>query len=312
MRHIVSNRPLATVTPRESSSQHRSQEKKDRERYKEKEKKKDKENELENKAESSQSPNSIKSSRKTTVNLPSESNSARGVKVHAVSPLYSNVMIDITSDKPVEIIMQRPEPIAPLPERREEEPIDQVLPNGEFSYSALEAMAMLKQRIASPVPVFPSSPPPLVKIEAKVHLENIPLDLSESLAKDERTNRVEEEHPIAQRFEYPFPFPAQIVQEIDGQPVRSLLDRRAEFLKLKKEKSKKTDAPINGTSDTEDIDDIDEEIAELTLSLTDASFRRDDSSAVSAEQQNFLFMFGLITLDKKSGTYTLHTCSPMS
>lgn len=130
------HRPLATVTPQEQSSGQSQQERKERERHKEKRREREEAN------------------RKTTVQLPNESSSGRGVKVHTVSPLYASCPAETT---PASVITISPTPSAEEIKRSGE----------EFSPEALGAMAVLKQQ-RSPTP-------------ARIQEEaSVPLDLSEA------------------------------------------------------------------------------------------------------------------------------------
>ena len=243
------SRPLATVPPRESSS---SQQRKDRERIREKEtRRKERENE-----------NSLKSgSRKPTVHLPIEPSSSRGVKVHTVSPLCSNPMPDFETHRPIPVI---PEAVLPPP-----------VPLPEFSAGALEAMAVLKQRIVSPEA---AAPPP----------EVIPLDLSEASVK------IPELPPVI---------------DLEPEEGRSLLDMRVERRRRIKERRREVvDSADNSGSDLEEEEEDLEE--ELNYELTPPLMQVDGSKATipevpSKDKTDFLRAFGLITPSKRHRN-TLH------
>lgn len=210
----------------------------------------------------------------------------------------------------------------------------------EFSYSALEAMAMLRQRIASPVAAAATD---------KTANDSVPLDLSESSnhRTDETKEVVAKEEPstitavtapsaVAPMMAPPEPTSSEEVQSVTSwmpwglgnapptthpqDPIRSVLDARAERWRLKKERRRRTDTnhqkrPLDNTpSDAEELDDLDEEVSRLSLGLTqkarspplggkavDARRRRAD--ATSAKQLRFLGLFGLTTPQQSSGIH---------
>jgi hypothetical protein len=337
-----SNRPLATVPPRESSSssssstssalQHqRSQERRDKDRCRERDKARDKDKERDRQQRRAErdEPEQMKSNRKLTVNLPSESTAVRGVKVHAVSPLsYSGAVHDpasmttpIDSDKVEQsAATQPPEQAVPTTADR-----GQVKVHGQFSYSALEAMAMLRNRITSPVvPVAAVAAQEADPAdEDKKSGDSIPLDLSDSSLVTDESRQVQQQQqpqlstpPPDPVDGYPFSSGACVaradrVTSDDQEQIRSVLDLRVERWRLKKEKRRKADPVDNGVSDAEDVDDLDEEVSQLNLGLplnvAASSFNAVHGwpSVIGEEQLNFLCLFGLITPQQRNGNEPL-------
>ena len=335
------NRPLATVPPRESSSssstsQHqRSQERKDKDRSRERDKARDKDKERDKqqrRAErdeselsrcSSDPANSQKSNRKLTVNLPSESTAVRGVKVHAVSPLSYSGAVHESATTPIDIDKVEQSAATQPPEQAAPTTADRVKVHGQFSYSALEAMAMLRNRITSPVvPVAAVAAQEADPVdEDKKSGDSIPLDLSDSSLVSDESRQVQQQQLQASppaspppSDGYPFSSGACVAEmradrvTSDQEQIRSVLDLRVERWRLKKEKRRKADQVDNGVSDAEDVDDLDEEVSQLNLGLTPLNVAASSFNAVHGwpsvigeEQLNFLCLFGLITPQQRNG-----------
>ncbi len=260
--NAVPNRPLATVTPRESNSTNREQERKERERQREKRRSERDNND---------------SNRKATVQLPNESSSGRGVKVHTVSPLYASypvVMVERTNDRTEETAAPEAS-ISPNPPAEEEKRTT------EFSLGALEAMAALKQRSTV------SPPPPeevfTKPVEQEVTLDTVPLDLSEASVRTEVTSQ---------------PEICQDASQIED-PVRSLLDVRVERWKRKRQQSDAGEEEVDDDLDEEMCQDASESV--VTLSVEQCLKTYPIPAGVSEEQHHFLHMFGLVTPQKRSG-----------
>ena len=259
------------------------------------------------------------------MNLPSESTAVRGVKVHAVSPLsYSGAVHDpasmttpIDSDKVEQsAATQPPEQAVPTTADR-----GQVKVHGQFSYSALEAMAMLRNRITSPVvPVAAVAAQEADPVDQdKKSGDSIPLDLSDSSLVTDESRQVQQQQLQASTATappadgYPFSSGACVAEmradrvTSDQEQIRSVLDLRVERWRLKKEKRRKADQVDNGVSDAEDVDDLDEEVSQLNLGLplnvAASSFNAVHGwpSVIAEEQLNFLCLFGLITPQQRNG-----------
>ncbi|XP_046459792.1 uncharacterized protein LOC124206157 isoform X2 [Daphnia pulex] len=258
--NAVSNRPLATVTPRENSATN--QERRDRERQREKRR----------------SEKDVESNRKITVQLPNESSSGRGVKVHTVSPLYASypVMVDRCNDITEETAAPEAS-ISPNPPTEEEKRTT------EFSLGALEAMAALKKRTISPPPPPEEEEQPSKPAEEEV---TVPLDLSD--------RSVESVSPVeVSQVEI-----CRGTSHVEESPVRSLLDVRVERWKRKRQNS--------DPGEEENDDDLDDEMGQeaaeslVSLSVEQCLKKYPIPEGVSEEQHHFLHMFGLITPKKRS------------
>lgn len=263
------SRPLATVTPRENNNSGTScnqQDRKERERQREKRRSEREANDP---------------GRKTAIQLPNESSSGRGVKVHTVSPLYASypVMADRSEERTgAATAPESAASISPNPPAEEEKRTT------EFSLGALEAMAALKQRVLSPPP--PSPPPPEEEPTKQEEEATVPLDLSEaSVVRPEVVSQPEmsQDAPNSQMED----------------SVRSLLDVRVERWKRKRQHSDPGE---------EVDDDLDEEInpevtesALVSLSVEQCLKKYPIPVGVSEEQHHFLHMFGLVTPKKRSG-----------
>jgi len=203
---------------------------------------------------------SLKSAnRKPTVHLPIEPSSSRGVKVHTVSPLCSNPMPDFETHRPVPVVPEAPPSRSPVPP-------PPAPPPAEFSSGALEAMAVLKQRIVSPE----AAPPP----------EVIPLDLSEASVK------IPELAPV-------------VNSEPEG---RSLLDMRVERRRRMKERRRETDPNDNSGSDYEEEDleeDFFDECSPSPIRCLPAEKNTGIPAVPSKDKIDFLRAFGLITPSKR-------------
>ncbi|KAI9558321.1 hypothetical protein GHT06_015074 [Daphnia sinensis] len=254
--NVVSNRPLATVTPRENNTTN--QDRRERERQREK-RRSEKDNE---------------SNRNATVQLPNESSSDRGVKVHTVSPLYASYPVIAESCSNTAEVSAAPEAsISPNPPTEEEKRTT------EFSRDALEAMAALKQRTLSPAP--PEEEP--TKLEEEV---TVPLDLSDTSVgsiSPLKVNNVEICHAKSQSEE---------------SPVRSLLDIRVERWNRKRQSSDPGEEEID--DDLEDEMGLETSDSLASMSVEQCLKNYPVPAGVSEEQHNFLHMFGLITPKKRS------------
>lgn len=255
--NVVSNRPLATVTPRENNTTN--QDRRERERQREK-RRSERDNE---------------SNRNATVQLPNESSSDRGVKVHTVSPLYASYPVMAESCSNAAEVSSAPEAsISPNPPTEEEKRTT------EFSRDALEAMAALKQRTLSPAP--PEEEP--TKLEEEV---TVPLDLSDTSVgciSPLKVNNVEISHSKTQSEE---------------SPVRSLLDIRVERWNRKRQSSDPGEEEID--DDLEDEMGLGASECLASLSVEQCLKNYPIPAGVSEEQHHFLHMFGLITPKKRSG-----------
>ncbi|XP_057379989.1 uncharacterized protein LOC130702329 [Daphnia carinata] len=252
--NVVSTRPLATVTPRENNTTN--QDRRERERQREK-RRSEKDNE---------------SNRNATVQLPNESSSDRGVKVHTVSPLYASYPVIAESCSNTAEVSAAPEAsISPNPPTEEEKRTT------EFSRDALEAMAALKQRTLSPAPAEEEP----TKLEEEV---TVPLDLSDTSVgsiSPLKVNNVEICHAKTQSEE---------------SPVRSLLDIRVERWNRKRQGSDPGEEEID--DDLEDEMGLETSLASLSVEQCLKNYPI--PAGVSEEQHNFLHMFGLVTPKKRS------------
>ena len=257
--NVVSNRPLATVTPRENSATN--QDRRERERQREKRK----------------SEKDHESNRKITFQLPNESSSGRGVKVHTVSPLYASYPVMVDRCNSISEETAAPEAsISPNPPTEEEKRTT------EFSLGALEAMAALKKRtVSSPLPEEEPS-----KQEEEV---TVPLDLSDRSVDSISLPDVSHQIEICRGTSH-----------VEESPVRSLLDVRVERWKRKRQNS--------DPEEEENDDDLDDEMGQESseslesLSVEQCLKKYPIPAGVSEEQHHFLHMFGLITPKKRSGT----------
>ena len=241
------HRPLATVTPREQSSGQSQQERKDRERHKDKKRERDESG----------------SSRKTTVQLPNESSSGRGVKVHTVSPLYASYPAE-TTPVSVEAVIT----ISPTP------PVEEVkrVVGEEFSPEALGAMAVLKQQRSTPVRIQEDA--------------SVPLDLSEASTT----------HPASSSSS------AENKKE-EKDPVKSLLDLRVERWKRKRSTSNEEAEEDMEEDMEEEPSNQEALADSNVISMTVEQCLKSCTVpvGVSEEQHHFLHMFGLVTPKKRSG-----------
>ena len=257
--NVVSNRPLATVTPRENSATNQDR----REREKQREKRK--------------SEKDHESNRKITVQLPNESSSGRGVKVHTVSPLYASYPVMVDRCNSITEETAAPEAsISPNPPTEEEKRTT------EFSLGALEAMAALKKRIVS-------SPLPEEEPSKQEEEVTVPLDLSDRSVESISPPDVSHQLEICRGTSH-----------VEESPVRSLLDVRVERWKRKRQNS--------DPEEEENDDDLDDEMGQESseslesLSVEQCLKKYPIPAGVSEEQHHFLHMFGLITPKKRSGT----------
>ena len=256
------SRPLATVTPRENSAGNREQERKERERQREKRR--------------SERDGTDSNRKAAAVQLPNESSSGRGVKVHTVSPLYASypVVVERASDRTEETAAPEAS-ISPNPPAEEEKRA------AEFSLGALEAMAALKQRTAG-------SPVPPEQVFTKPEEEvTVPLDLSEASV---RVPEVTSQPEICQ----------EATTQIED-PVRSLLDVRVERWKRKRQQSDAGEEEVDDDLDEEMCPDLSESV--VSLSVEQCLKTYPIPAGVSEEQHHFLHMFGLVTPQKRSGTF---------
>lgn len=264
--NTLQGRPSLAVTPHENSNSNSiHSDRKERERQREKRK----------------SEKEAEHYRKATVNLPSESSSVRGAKVHTVSPLYTSYPVIADQRNEVTEQASAPEP-CPSPVVQQEKQTE------EFSLGALEAMAALKQRTLTPIPPEVECP--------KQEEVTIPLDLSETSAVV-RTE-IPQNHTETVNL-------VETALKVED-PVRSLLDVRVERWKRKRQKSDPGEEEVDDDLDEEMCPDSSESVVSMSVEQCLKSYPV--PAGVSEEQHHFLHMFGLVTPQKRSGI-TIDLCS---
>ena len=241
------HRPLATVTPREQSSNQTSQERKERDRQREKKRERD---EL--------------GSRKSTVQLPNESSSGRGVKVHTVSPLYTSYPMETAPAAPEMVINLSPIPPAAV--------VEEVKRCDGLSSETLENIGS-KQR--SPSPVIATSEEP----------SSVPLDLSETSVRPVEPKTIKEE-------------PVDVVRSLLDLRVERWKRKRSSSNGADDVEEDDIDEDEANKPEFSGSTEL------VSLSVEQCLKSCTVPAGVSEEQHHFLHMFGLVTPKKRSGNTT--------